>query len=375
MKTPKSNNRPLSEGHDWVQQRLSAYLDGDLPADEQAQMQSHLSSCAACKQDLDTLRQTVTWLKQLPEQPLPRSFLLPATPVKSTGWSASGWLSLLFGSATAMAALLFIVVVSLDILQTAAPLRFSLSAPARSAAIAPTFLAPSSSLSAAGKPAKEEAPAEGSRAKAVPTSISPLTPTASPARRDLLMASPQTAAPAQPALRKALPAPAAPPPPQDLAPAGASSGSEAISPAPPVGLLTDKGSQDYAFSKPGQPTPLKDQVLSKPANEPEPEAQLGESRPYEGLSATVPSLIVSATAPGLTYTTTPTATLAPSTPSILPLAPIPEVTPSLPTQNSLDAGPPSLPNRWTWRLLEAALLAVLLASLAAAIWVRRRAHR
>lgn len=58
-------------------EQLSALLDGEVTAEEQAQWEAHLSTCPQCQHELARLRQTVTLLHALPQPTLPRSFLLP----------------------------------------------------------------------------------------------------------------------------------------------------------------------------------------------------------------------------------------------------------------------------------------------------------
>lgn len=67
---------------DWDAQRerLSAYLDGELPAAERAALGAHLSGCAQCQRELAALRQTRALLRSLPTPALPRDFRLPAQP-------------------------------------------------------------------------------------------------------------------------------------------------------------------------------------------------------------------------------------------------------------------------------------------------------
>jgi hypothetical protein len=57
--------------------RLSAYIDGQLSAEEQAQSEEHLRTCELCQQQLAELRQIVSLLYALPQPQLPRSFTLP----------------------------------------------------------------------------------------------------------------------------------------------------------------------------------------------------------------------------------------------------------------------------------------------------------
>ena len=57
--------------------RLSAFIDGQLSPEEQAQTEAHLHTCTVCQQQLTELRQTVALLHALPQPKLPRSFMLP----------------------------------------------------------------------------------------------------------------------------------------------------------------------------------------------------------------------------------------------------------------------------------------------------------
>jgi anti-sigma factor RsiW len=56
--------------------RLSALIDRQLSAEEQAQSEVHLQTCTVCQQQLAELRQTVALLHALPQPTLPRSFTL-----------------------------------------------------------------------------------------------------------------------------------------------------------------------------------------------------------------------------------------------------------------------------------------------------------
>ncbi len=46
---------------------LSAYADGQLPALEQAEVESHLAVCPACRAELSATRQAKSWVSGLPE--------------------------------------------------------------------------------------------------------------------------------------------------------------------------------------------------------------------------------------------------------------------------------------------------------------------
>jgi anti-sigma factor RsiW len=59
-------------------EQLSAFLDGQISEQEQAKYKAHLDTCEQCQYSLITLRETVAFLKALPQPKLSRSFELPA---------------------------------------------------------------------------------------------------------------------------------------------------------------------------------------------------------------------------------------------------------------------------------------------------------
>ena len=63
--------------HHYKEERLCAYLDGELPPQERRAIDQHLATCPACQWQLDTLRQTVQWTRALPCVPAPRVFTIP----------------------------------------------------------------------------------------------------------------------------------------------------------------------------------------------------------------------------------------------------------------------------------------------------------
>src|SRR5262249_14091752 len=65
------------ERPDALQERLSAYLDDMLAAEERGRLEAHLAGCGACRQQLAHLGQVRALLRQLPQPALPRSFALP----------------------------------------------------------------------------------------------------------------------------------------------------------------------------------------------------------------------------------------------------------------------------------------------------------
>ncbi len=55
---------------------LSAYVDGQITATERTQVEAHLQTCAACRSELASLRNTVALLQALPRVSVPRAFTL-----------------------------------------------------------------------------------------------------------------------------------------------------------------------------------------------------------------------------------------------------------------------------------------------------------
>lgn len=91
--------------HQRLREQLSAYLDGELSAQEQHAVQCHLATCAECRWNLETLKLTVQWTRDLPSVPIPRVFTIPAQPVRARRQS---WSVPLLQGATALVALLLV---------------------------------------------------------------------------------------------------------------------------------------------------------------------------------------------------------------------------------------------------------------------------
>jgi anti-sigma factor RsiW len=116
--------------HRYVSDRLSAFIDQELVSKERARVETHLSTCERCRADLRTLRWTKGLLQRVPAIKTPRSFVVREADVvarrplrRRTSLFAAQW-------ATAAVALLFILVLSGDLL-TRAPVRvFQQGAPA-----------------------------------------------------------------------------------------------------------------------------------------------------------------------------------------------------------------------------------------------------
>ncbi len=67
----------LHNGHLTTEQ-LSAFFDKQLSLEEQAAFDAHMSTCQECQRRLADLRLTVALLRALPEEEVPRSFVLPS---------------------------------------------------------------------------------------------------------------------------------------------------------------------------------------------------------------------------------------------------------------------------------------------------------
>ncbi len=98
--------------HEKIEDLLSAYIDGELSIEEATLVEKHLRECSACTQDLETLRQTVNLVRQLPAVSPPRSFTISHLVVPERPWA---WGYVYLRGTTALAALLLIVLLAGDL--------------------------------------------------------------------------------------------------------------------------------------------------------------------------------------------------------------------------------------------------------------------
>ncbi|MGQ9792587.1 MAG: zf-HC2 domain-containing protein [Anaerolineae bacterium] len=98
--------------HQQVAQLLSAYLDGQVDARERYLVEQHLSTCPVCRHDLESLRQTVRLLRQLPAVTPPHPFTLRPGWVAPTRPLIWRWLFGIPGLATGLATLLCVITVA-----------------------------------------------------------------------------------------------------------------------------------------------------------------------------------------------------------------------------------------------------------------------
>jgi hypothetical protein len=80
--------------HRRIQDRLSAYLDAELPVDEARMVDAHVRSCGSCAQELAELRLAAAALADLPEVDVPRSFALTPADARPAGRVPAGLSSL-----------------------------------------------------------------------------------------------------------------------------------------------------------------------------------------------------------------------------------------------------------------------------------------
>jgi anti-sigma factor RsiW len=90
-----------------TRERLASYLDGELDDGEREGLELHLESCRSCREEYDSLRQTVSLLRQMPEVSSERIFRIDEKNVaEKTG---DRKLVILYRTAAAVAVVLALV--------------------------------------------------------------------------------------------------------------------------------------------------------------------------------------------------------------------------------------------------------------------------
>lgn len=103
--------------HRRIIEMLSVYIDGELPSGDRARVEAHLAECADCTWELETLRQTVDLVGQLPKVPVPRAFTIHETlRPRRVGLFQARWAYTYLKGATALVAALLILVLAGDAL-------------------------------------------------------------------------------------------------------------------------------------------------------------------------------------------------------------------------------------------------------------------
>lgn len=143
-----------------VTELLSSYLDGQVSLPERRTVEEHLAGCAACRAELEELRQLTGLLRRLPQPPPPRSFVIgpqAARPAALSG-SFSGYLRAL----SSVAAALLVVAVSFSLIVQGLPRQApasAASAPFAAGATAPQAAA-GAARAAGGVPAQAAQPSQ-----------------------------------------------------------------------------------------------------------------------------------------------------------------------------------------------------------------------
>ncbi len=200
--------------HERVEALLSSYLDGRTSEAERALVEQHLKSCADCGRDLATLRTTVAAVREMPHIPAPRSFALPRSMAQQPR-AVPRTYPLLRG-ATAIATLLFAVVLGVDLIAHGGRLPAAAPQMAAPAALPSTSIA----MEGAATPAPASTPPRaafvapaptGAAKQAAPTPAPPSAPQALSAAPALLTTpadaarAAQTTAPVEPPVEQPLP--------------------------------------------------------------------------------------------------------------------------------------------------------------------------
>ncbi len=94
-----------------LEERLSAYLDGELTPDERSAVEAELAASAETREVLDDLRLVRSALAALDDVRAPRSFALTAPPARVAGGGLMRRLEMFIRASAAGAALLFFVAV------------------------------------------------------------------------------------------------------------------------------------------------------------------------------------------------------------------------------------------------------------------------
>ena len=107
--------------HGYFEERISAYLDGELAPREYEAVEHHLQTCPECQWELETLRKTTQWARELPTLTVPRVFTIPvAEEPERAARRRWNFLPVLQG-ATALIAVLLVFAVAGDLLLSRTP--------------------------------------------------------------------------------------------------------------------------------------------------------------------------------------------------------------------------------------------------------------
>ena len=216
---------------------LSAYLDAQATADERRRVEAHLEACAACRNELAGLRQTVTLLQALPRIPVPRAFTLAEVqvgrrrPAAQPAWLGGMLRGLAAVSAVAVVAVMAATLVTRPIGQPTLELaRVAAPAVAVAPAAAPALAAQPAAVERLAAPTAAVEKAAAPAIAAQPAAPAIQSPTSAPAIAKAAAATPTRQAPQAPAA----PPPAAAQPTAPPAPATPEKAVVALAAAPTV---------------------------------------------------------------------------------------------------------------------------------------------
>jgi hypothetical protein len=338
--------------HRRIREMLSLYIDGELSSGDRARVEEHLAECDDCTWELETLRQTVDLMAQLPKVPVPRAFTIYETPrPRPFGLFQARWVYTYLKGATALAAALLILVLAADAL-------FQFQRMTTSLAPAKEFAAPAAAPTVI---ARQEAPPAPTEAPSLPEEVlgeAEVTPSPSPVEGTKALVPMPT--PTAPAARD-----------DGLAARAGATATPLATPVPPVEKAEATG------------TPLPAAAMEAPAEEgaleaPAAPAAAPMATPQPQMTATpIPAgAVPSATpTPMAVATATVTATSVPTaTPVSMARAPA-EVRPT--EEKGALAGQPARPRppRLTLlRVVEASLCLLVMVLSAATLIVRRRSE-
>ena len=68
-----------------IREKLSAFIDNELPPQESSLIENHLRECPECLKEVSSLRQVVDFLDRIPDESSSRSFI-PATVHRASSW-------------------------------------------------------------------------------------------------------------------------------------------------------------------------------------------------------------------------------------------------------------------------------------------------
>ncbi len=367
--------------HGKLRELLSSYIDDEVSDSERRRVERHLPTCEECRQELESLRVTVTALRQLPEIQTARSFAITAEPQPMR--DGLGWV-LGVRLAASAAAVVLVGLILADVtgllVQTDLPEwtrqsdRAQSEAPAQPAAPAPAAFAPT----AAPAPGAQAAPAR-------PQAAIPAAPAAAAAPV-------ATAAPAEPPAAPALaPAPT-------MAPAAAammadSEPTQVPTPEPSMESQDEVAEPSLKAAREAVSAASAMVATSSPESVPEKTASGPDAVSHTGTATPSPTPMSTVTATPTpvpldtpTPTTTPTPTVT-STPTPVPTntptprpSPIPTVaatvSPTQPPLDELDSTREEPMGRPAFPLLQIEIvLGVLLVALISILFWASRRHR